>query len=153
MANKTIIPAFSAKVGTWDYFICIMKYAEVARHIEFSYELRNSKDLNLIVQRGLSKRASDITSYLLESEHRFLGAMLVAVWGGSPSYQPLAMEDSDGILAGIDRQFGVITFDGSQQYFALDGQHRLRAIKDALKKDPGLGSEEICVILVPHLDT
>jgi DNA sulfur modification protein DndB len=153
MANKTIIPAFKAKVGNWDYFICIMKYAEVARHIHFSYELRASRDLSEIVQRGLSKRAADITSYLLESEHRFLGAMLVAVWGGHPTYQPLSMEDSDGILAGIDRQFGVVTFDGGQQYFALDGQHRLKSIQDALKRNPDLGSEEICVIMVPHLDT
>jgi len=153
MSNKTIVPAFKAKVGTWDYFICIMKYAEVARSINFAYELRSSKSLNDIVQRGLSKRANDITNYLLESPHRFLGALLVAVWGGEPDYQPLAMEDSDGILSGIDRQFGVITFDGSQQYFALDGQHRLRAIKDALKKDPNLGREEICVILVPHFDS
>lgn len=153
MSNKTIVPAFKAKVGTWEYFICIMKYAEVARSINFAHELRSNKSLNDIVQRGLSKRANDITNYLLESQHRFLGALLVAVWGGEPDYQPLAMEDSDGILSGIDRQFGVITFDGSQQYFALDGQHRLRAIKDALKKDPNLGREEICVILVPHFDS
>jgi DNA sulfur modification protein DndB len=30
----------------------------------------------------------------------------------------------------------VLTFDGTQQYFVPDGQHRLRAIKDALKQTP-----------------
>ncbi len=152
MANKTIVPAFRAKVGDWEYYICIMKYAEVARNISFSYELRSSKELNDVVQRGIGERTSEITEYLLQSEHRFLGALICAVWGGAPEYQPLSMEDSDGILSGIDRQFGVITFDGSQSYFALDGQHRLRAIKDALKQKPELGNEEICVILVPHFD-
>jgi DNA sulfur modification protein DndB len=153
MANKTIVPAFRASVGDWEYYICIMKYAEVARNINFSYELRSSKDLNDVVQRGIGERTTEITNYLIESEHRFLGALICAVWGGAPQYQPLSMEDSDGILSGIDRQFGVITFDGSQSYFALDGQHRLRAIKDALKQKPELGNEEICVILVPHFDS
>jgi DNA sulfur modification protein DndB len=63
------------------------------------------------------------------------------------------MDDPDGILRGLDREFGVLTFDGSQQYFALDGQHRLRAIKDALKQNPSLASEDICVLLVTHYDT
>jgi DNA sulfur modification protein DndB len=153
MANKTIVPAFRAKVGTWDYYICIMKYAEVARSVRFAHELGSGRNLNDMIQRGLTDRSNDIVNYLLESPHRFLGALLVAVWGGEPDYQPLAMEDSDGILSGIDRQFGVITFDGGQQYFALDGQHRLRAIQQAVVKDPNLGKEEICVMLVPHFDT
>lgn len=44
------------------------------------------------------------------------------------------------------------SFDGTQSYFALDGQHRLRAIKDALKKDPSLGSEDIAVLIVSHYE-
>jgi DNA sulfur modification protein DndB len=52
----------------------------------------------------------------------------------------------------LDREFGVLTFDGTQQYFVLDGQHRLRAIKDALKQTPELGREDICVLIVTHYD-
>jgi DNA sulfur modification protein DndB len=153
VTNKTFIPAFKAKVGDWDYYICVMKYAEVARQVGFAYELGGNADLNTLIQRGLSHRTQAIKDYLMKSEHRFLGALLVAAWGGAPQYMSVSMEDPDGMLSGIDKQFGVLTFDGTQQYFALDGQHRLKAIKEALKSNPEIGQEDICVIMVSHYDT
>jgi DNA sulfur modification protein DndB len=153
MTNKTFIPAFKAKVGDWEYYICIMKYAEVARQIGFAYEHGGNRDLSEMIQRGISARTDDIKKYILESEHRFLGSLIVAAWGGTPTYLPVTMDDPDGMLSGIDRNFGVLTFDGTQQYFALDGQHRLRAIKEAIATDRSLGSEDICVIMVAHFDT
>lgn len=153
MSNKTYIPAFTASVGDWKYYICTMKYAEVARQVNFAYDLGANKDLASLIQRGISSRTGEITKYLLTNEHRFLGAMIVAAWGGHPEIMPLSMEDPEGYLTGVDSGFGVLTFDGTQQYFALDGQHRLRAIKDAVKKIPELGNEDICVLIVPHYDT
>ncbi len=153
MTNKTFIPAFKASVGDWDYFICIMKYAEVARQVGFAYELGGNSDLNTMIQRGLGDRTDSIKRYLLDSEHRFLGALIIAAWGGAPTYIDVSMDDPDGMLSGIDRQFGVLTFDGTQQYFALDGQHRLKAIKEAIKNKPELGKEDICVIMVSHFDS
>jgi DNA sulfur modification protein DndB len=153
MTNKTFIPAFKANVGDWDYYICIMKYAEAARQVGFAYELGGNSDLNTMIQRGIGARTKDIKEYLLKSSHRFLGALIVAVWGGSPQYVSIKMDDPDGMLAGIDREFGVLTLDGTQQYVALDGQHRLRAIKDAVKTNPEIGQEDICIIMVAHYNT
>lgn len=153
MSNKTLIPALKAKVGDWIYYICVMKYAQVAKEVNFAYELGGNDELNSLIQRGISERTKEITEYLLRSEHRFLGSLIVAAYGGDPHYMPVRMEDSEEYLVGLDKSFGVLTFDGGQQYFALDGQHRLKAIKDAIKKKPELGSEEISVILVSHYDT
>ena len=153
MTNKTFIPAFKASVGDWEYYICIMKYAEVARQVGFAYELGGNSDLNTMIQRGLGDRTDSIKNYLLKSDHRFLGAIIIAAWGGAPTYVDISMDDPDGLLSGIDRQFGVLTFDGTQQYFALDGQHRLKAIKEAIKNKPELGKEDICVIMVSHFDS
>lgn len=153
MTNKTFIPAFKAKVGDWEYYICIMKYAEVARQVSFSYEVGGNADLNTMIQRGIGARTSDIKEYILKSEHRFLGSLIIAAWGGAPEYNSISMDDPEGILKGIDRNFGVLSFDGTQQYFALDGQHRLRAIKEAVKVKAELGREDICVIMVSHFDT
>jgi DNA sulfur modification protein DndB len=153
VANQTTIPALRARVGDWDYYICSMKYGVVDSQIKFAYELGGNKDLNTMIQRGLGVRAQEITDYLMRSEHRFLGAMIVACWGGAPKYLEVRMDDPDGILANLDDGFGVLTFDGSQRFFALDGQHRLRAIRDALNLDPQLAQEEICVLIVSHFDT
>ncbi|MGW5266934.1 DGQHR domain-containing protein [Microbispora sp. NPDC004025] len=155
MPSKTFVPAFKAKVGEWDYYLCLMSYAQVAREVNFAYELGGNKDLGTMIQRGVGTRTAEITEYLLTNSHRFLGCLVVAAWGGHPEYIPLAMEESaeQGILDGVDREFGVLTFDGTHQFFALDGQHRLRAIKDAIKKNPELGSEDIGVVVVPHFDS
>lgn len=153
MSNKTFIPAFQCTVGDWKYYICMMKYGEVARQVNFAYELGANSELGDLIQRGISSRTKDITAYLVKSPHRFLGSLVIAAWGGEPQYTQLSMDDPDGMLSGLDREFGVLTFDGTQQYFALDGQHRLKAIKDAIKEKPEIGKEDICVLLVTHYDT
>lgn len=153
MSNRTLIPAFRCSVGTWRYYTCRMKYAEVARELNSPQEFVSNAELGQIIQRGISARTKDITQYLLKSPHRFLGGLVVAAWGGEPQYTPLSMDDPEGMLKGIDREFGVLTFDGTQAYFVLDGQHRLRAIKDAMKQNPDIGREDICVLIVTHYDT
>src|SRR3954451_5903824 len=126
MSNRTLIPAFEARVGDWKYYMCVMKYAEIAK-IYFAYEMGSgNKDLNMLIQRGLAPRTADIEKYLLTTESRFLGAMVVAAWGGEPKFTQLRMEDPEGVIQGIDQAFGLLTFDGSQSFFALDGQHRLK---------------------------
>jgi DNA sulfur modification protein DndB len=130
-----------------------MKYGEVARQVQFAYELGSNTELGMLIQWGISNRTKGITEYLLKSKHRFLGGLVVAVWGGEPTYTPMQMDDPEGLLQGLDREFGVLTFDGSQQYFVLDGQHRLRAIKDAMKLNPNIGKEDICVLIVTHWNT
>jgi len=153
MGNKTLIPAFKAQVGDWNYYICHMSYGQVAREVNFAHELAGNTELNQLIQRGLSDRTKDITEYLINSQHRFLGALIVAAWGGEPLYTPVEITDSDSLTEGLDKGFGVLTFDGNQQYFALDGQHRLKAIKEAVLKNQDLLTEDICVIMVSHFDT
>lgn len=130
-----------------------MSYGQVAREVNFAHELAGNTELNQLIQRGLSDRTKDITAYLINSPHRFLGALIVAAWGGEPHYTPVEITDSDSLTEGLDKGFGVLTFDGNQQYFALDGQHRLKAIKEAVLKNQDLLTEDICVIMVSHFDT
>ena len=153
MSNRTLIPAFRCKVDTWRYYVCRMKYAEASRQIKFPFELGGNAELGQLIQRGISARTKGITEYLLNSTHRFLGGLVVPAWGGEPQYTPLSMDDPEGMLKGLDREFGVLTFDGTQAYFVLDVQHRLRSIKDAMKQNPELGREDICVLIVTHYDT
>lgn len=153
MSNRTLVPAMKCTVGDWNYYICTMQYAEVAHQVQFAYDLGGNTELSLLAQRGITDRTKGITDYLLASPHHFLGGLVVAAWGGEPNYTPLTMDDPDGMLSGLDQGFGVLTFDGTQQYFVLDGQHRLRAIKDALKKKAELGKDDVCVLMVTHYDT
>ena len=68
MSNKTFIPAFQCSVGDWKYYICMMKYGEVARQVEFAYELSGKSELGQLIRRGISDRTKGITEYLLKSQ-------------------------------------------------------------------------------------
>ena len=154
MSTKTLIPALRAKVGDWPYYICSMKYAQVAKEVYFAFELNNGNtELATLLQRGIGERTAEIVKYLKNTPGRFLGAIIVAAHGGNPLYHPVQMQDPDGLLVNLDSEFGVLEFNGSQSYFALDGQHRLKAIKDVVKQNPILGDEDICVLIVSHQDT
>ena len=154
MVNTTQIPAFRGHVGDWTYYVCMMTYAEVARQIGFAYEqLGANKDLATMIQRGITPRTTKIRDYILNNEERFLGALLVGVWGGDPRFEIVEMADQSVLMPNLDEGIGFLVLDGSQVYFALDGQHRLRAIKDAVEQNPDLGVEKIAVLFVPHKDT
>jgi DNA sulfur modification protein DndB len=96
MSNRTLIPAFQCQVDTWRYYICRMKYAEVAREFQYFYEFGNNVELGQLIQRGISARTKGITEYLLKSRHHFLGGLVVAAWGGEPQYTALSMDDPEG---------------------------------------------------------
>ena len=59
---------------------------------------------------------------------------------------------------GLDEGFGVLTFRGDQQYYALDGQHRLRAIKTLIEREDGIqppegfSNEELSVLIITRQD-
>lgn len=146
------IPALRGHMGDSEYYITVMKLADVARQVRFADELHPHKGLDEMIQRELGKRTSDMVTYLLNQPQRFYGALIVAVYGGNPKFELVRMAEHR-MLDGVGEAFGVITFDGSQQYFALDGQHRLKSIKDAVEQKPSLGSEEIGVIFVAHHGT
>ena len=66
-----------------------------------------------------------------------MNSIVVAALGGSPSFTSLQLSDSpeNSVFRAmkIDQSFGVLTFDGGEKYYALDGQHRLAAIKAILQ--------------------
>ena len=72
MSNRTLMLALRCKVDTWRYYICRMKYAEVARELHSPCDLSSNQELGRLIQRGISNRTKDITQYLLKSPHRFL---------------------------------------------------------------------------------
>ena len=53
-------------------------------------------------------------------------------------------------MSALDGTIGLLRLSGSEQLFALDGQHRLLGTMLALEDDPSLGDEEVAVIFVGH---
>lgn len=147
-----IIPVIQANMGGRDYYLGKMTFQDLSTKVQFYSDLEESKGLEEMLQRQITKRSAEMTNYLLNQPERFYGAIIIASWGGNPSYKEVKMEDHP-ILQGTEFKYGVLVFDGKQEYFALDGQHRLKSIIEATSKDPQLRMEEITVIILPHEQT
>jgi len=129
-----------------------MTYRQVATQARFHYDLSQNQELRTFFEFNSSHSVA-LSEFLSSSTERFLPGLIVTVRGGNPQYTPIRLDYPHGLFEGLTSQLGVLTFDGTQAYFVLDGQHRLRAIKDAIRQNPELGKEDICVLIVTHYDT
>lgn len=157
-----LYPALQAQLGSWKYYIAKMKMKEVAKEVDFAYDVYDDRTLSDAIQRDLneSRVKKEIVTFLARRPDRFLSSLVVAAIGGSPKFYPVKItnEPEFAVFAdqGIDDAFGVLTFSGQQRYYALDGQHRLKAIKTLLdQNDPqsakcpdGFGDEDISVLII-----
>ncbi|BDA72817.1 hypothetical protein CAL7716_069830 [Calothrix sp. PCC 7716] len=151
------VPALKAKMGDWDYFVTVMKLGKVARECRLAEEIHTNQHLDELIQREIQDRVQkEMVPYLLNAPQRFYGALVVAVYGGEPEFSHVKVDEHHLIDDKEDRSsygFGLLRFDGSQIYYALDGQHRLKSIQEALRQNPDLGKEEITVIILKHENT
>jgi DNA sulfur modification protein DndB len=158
-----VFPAIKAKMGSWDYFMVKMSMRELAENVGFATDVYDDHTLSEAIQRILneSRAKTSIATYLIRQKDRFFSSIVVAALDGNPNWYPVTMEDDPrfSLFAADTRlreSFGVLSFDGTQNYYALDGQHRLKAIKAltdptselARNAPPDFKNEEVTVIVV-----
>jgi len=148
--------ALKGKMGDRVFYATAMKLVKIARETSFIGELHRNEELDDLMQCVIGDRVrKEMVPYLLYQPQHFFGALIVAVYGGRPEFSPVKIAEHELINDTEDSPsgFGLLRFDGSQMYFALDGQHRLKAIQLAVKDNPALGNEEVTVIIVKHDNT
>ena len=135
----SMYPAIKATMGRWTYYIAKIKVSDLAKEVELSSEVHQDRTLDEAIQREIdsSRARKNLVVYLHDREDRFLNSIVVAALGGAPTFTPLHLADSpeNNVFRAmqVDQSFGVLTFAGGQKYYALDGQHRLAAIKAILQ--------------------
>ena len=154
-SNELIIPALRAHMGDWIYYVTFLQMEQIADQIQIAGEIHSSKVLKDMIQGQITNRAGQISEYLLKQPQRFFNALIVGVYGGSPDWYELAIGtnhllDADTLPRELDGVLGILRLDGTQTLFAIDGQHRVEGIKQALKENSELGREEVSVIFVAH---
>jgi DGQHR domain-containing protein len=137
-----------------------MTAESLSESVQFASKIEQAKVLDRIVQRELSdsRAKDDIARYLSFQDGRFFNSIVVAAWDGRPTFfkVDLAADPRFEMIADrkFEESFGVLRFDGTQKYYAVDGQHRLRAIRALLGREtdhpipPGFAQEEFPVIIV-----
>lgn len=125
---------------------------DIATRISYAKEIHSSKSLQALLQRHLTYCSFEIAEYLISQDQRFFNALVVGTYGGNPKWNELAIKEtiiSRKIASPyLDGSLGILTLKGTEKLFAIDGQHRIAGIKQALKRNPDIGDEEVCVIFV-----
>lgn len=147
-------------MGDWIYYITLLRFSDVSERVSMVFEIHKSEKLSQWIQRQVSNRTSDIADYLETQEQRFFNSLILGIYGGKPSWQEIEIKESPEIydeesISYLDRSFGVLTLNGDEKIFPIDGQHRTKAIKEVIKRGnfEGLAQDEVSAIFVAHKDT
>jgi DNA sulfur modification protein DndB len=160
MKTTTLLPAIRSRVGDWNFYVTTLTFAEVAALVHAPDEIHERKHLADWIQReAIEAHAQAIADYIHASPQRFLGSLILGVYGGSPDWNPLKVrvqqheEVSDEQLARIEGTLGLLHLFGTERLFAIDGQHRVAGIKLALSEQPEdsiLKTDCVSAIFVAH---
>ncbi len=160
MKTATLLPSLRSRVGDWNYYVTTLSFEEVAELIKAPDEIHERKKLAEWIQReAIESHAEAIAEYIVGNPQRFLGSLIVGVYGGSPNWTPLNVkvpEDegiSDDQLERIEGRLGLLRLSGAEKLFAIDGQHRVAGIKLALEEEDvaeQIGQDSVSAIFVAH---
>lgn len=151
---RKTFPALRCVMGDWVYYVTYLTFTDIAFWIKRTDQIHRSESLRDMIQRELSSRAGSIADYLINQQERFFNSIVVGVYGGSPRWYPIEIGKSPIVDLEIDEEsaesVGLLAFNGQEALFAIDGQHRVEAIKQALERNPSLATDELSVVFVAH---
>ncbi len=155
--KRMFLPALRGYMGDWTYYSCLMSAKDIAARVSYADEVHQNKGLSELIQRQLKLgRGRKIAQYLQSNEDRFFNSLVIAVYGGSPTWHELGdiraanKRTAEALTEETKYSIGFLSLDGAERLFALDGQHRLAGIKMAVAKSAEASDDEISIILVGH---
>ena len=160
MKTSTLLPAIRSRVGDWSFYVTTLTFSEVASLVKPPDEIHERKKLADWIQReAIEAHADAIKTYIKTSSQRFLGSLIIGVYGGSPDWSPLKVkipeheQVSEEQLSRIEGALGLLHLFGGEKLFAIDGQHRAAGITRALLDEPEdslLRTDCVSAIFVAH---
>lgn len=153
-----ILPALRLQMGSFRYYTVKMNARELSEHVKYASEVYEDRTLDEAIQRILreDRVQEEIVEYLKHQPNRFFSSIVIAALEGNPKFYPVEITEAPEFAIfrddkRLNESFGVLRFDGTQKYYALDGQHRLSAIKNLLDQTDapeGFENDELSVILI-----
>lgn len=162
MTNYLHLPCLRGVIGNWTYFCSVMKIKDIVGRIITVSESKElyATNINEILQREInSKRVDQIKDYINNNPEHFFSSIIVAIYQGNPIWSDFDIESHFRIenncldtkeIEFIENKLGILSLSGEEVIFALDGQHRIKGIREAYKNNPVIGDEEISLTFVVH---
>lgn len=169
--NKILVPALTGKFSKWRYYQMVLPVKEIVRNlgteanpnfrvkaVEEVEEIYARKGVSELLQRAFDpKRLDPIKNYILKQPDKYINNLTLAIFGGNPEWHDLSLfggvksDDYDEKIRSIEKQVGFIELMGTETLFVLDGQHRLKGLREAFKENPDkIGEEEVVCTLIIH---
>jgi len=160
------LPCLKGRIGDWLYYSSTISFKEIANRVKLPSEIDkkyNDPTLRLgeWIQRDISKkRIEPITQYLINQKERFFNSIVLGIYDGEPSWQELQIKVENELidnrlsekeLRHFSETFGILTLNGEESIFAIDGQHRIMGIRNAKNSNPKkFEYDEVSVIFIAH---
>jgi DNA sulfur modification protein DndB len=157
--GKLYLSSTRGIIGDWIYYPALMKFKDIAERVNLAHEICESNiSLDIVHQDVIEKGGQEIKNYLTSHKQRFLNSLIVAVYGGSPSWYgitDLRANETLGVNANeipdeVIESIGILSFSGDEKFFALNGQDQLIGIRHAVEENSELGEDELVVIFIAH---
>lgn len=166
----TIVPALRAQMGSNTYYVGTMRARDIAQQVGVASELEDWDSLTIeeLYQRELNRRRveQEIAPYLVNTADRFFGSIIVLVKDSRSiafeSMSDLGLEVPIGVRRAV-QDIGILTLGlghraaASGALIALDGQHRLAALRGVVRGETAIGEfssevgdDTVTVIFVEH---
>jgi DNA sulfur modification protein DndB len=159
-STPIVLPALCGNMGNRAYYSCLMSFEEIADRVSYASDIHKNQSFSDMIQREIEeRRIREIIQYLEEQPERFFNSIVVAIYGGDPNWYFLSNvknkhteEDLHLLTEETTESVGFLRLDGNENLFAVDGQHRLAGIKEAIKIDNGSDycEDTVSVIFVAH---
>ena len=157
----TTRPAIRGTMGSITYYETLMPARELTSSVRPARETERwaSMSIDERMQRdpNLNRIKQEIAPYLATHPDRFFGSVIVLVPEGSVSFESISeFANVPAAYKSSIEKVGFVTL-GPGEHIALDGQHRLLALREVITSPQSYGpnehavaDDEICVILIEH---
>lgn len=153
---KNLFPSLRGVFGSWVYYPVLFNPKQINDLVKSSHQIRESKCLDDYLQRELTSNVTKIVNYLNVEKDRFFNSIIIGVFDDVPDWYSLDLSSIDIIepedRVSLEESMGILSFNGDEKLFAIDGQHRVEAIKKRFLKDKNY-NDQISVIFVSHSDS
>ena len=155
------LPALKLKMGSTEYFLATMpagQLVSVVRPASEALEDWDNLEIEERIQRDINlKRLYDeVIPYLAQHPDRFFGSVIVLLDGdiAFESLGDLGLSVPAAYRTGMTK-LGMLSI-ASGNMIALDGQHRLVALREILERryrgesNPGIADDDVSVVFIAH---
>jgi DNA sulfur modification protein DndB len=152
-----VLPSLRGSFGSWIFYSCLMPIDELSTRVRSRGDpsRQGAVGADPAAPHRCPRKSDRI--YLASAPDRFFNSLVLATYAGAPEWLEVGNFRSSSqpkILMEISERardsIGFLRLSGTEKIFALDGQHRLAGIRQALADGTNLDDDLVPVLLVGH---